>query len=95
MLNLSVRRRQGDFHLEAGKTLSASGSLTLTTTGSLTNDGSFEAGNNLTLQAAYAHVFFDSAPISSATQTSFGTSVLAGKYANSADTASLGVKIRF
>lgn len=50
---------------------------------------------NLTLQAAYAHVFFDSAPISSATQTSFGTSVLAGKYANSADTASLGVKIRF
>jgi long-chain fatty acid transport protein len=46
---------------------------------------------NVTLQIAYAHVFFASAPISS--QTASG--LLAGTYSDAANTASLGVKVRF
>jgi long-chain fatty acid transport protein len=48
---------------------------------------------NLTLQAAYSHIFFDSAELTSQATTTSG--VLVGKYADSADTASLGVKVRF
>jgi long-chain fatty acid transport protein len=55
--------------------------------------GQYEVLPNLTLQAAYAHVFFTSAEIVSEASTTSG--VLVGKYANSADTVSLGVKYRF
>jgi long-chain fatty acid transport protein len=48
---------------------------------------------NLTLQAAYSHIFFTSAELMSQASTTSG--VLVGKYTNSADTASLGVKYRF
>jgi long-chain fatty acid transport protein len=48
---------------------------------------------NLTLQVAYAHVFFASAEITS--QASPVSGVLVGKYSVSADTASLGAKYRF
>lgn len=48
---------------------------------------------NLTLQVAYAHVFFASAPVT--TQASATSGILTGKYSNAADTASLGVKYRF
>jgi len=48
---------------------------------------------NVTLQAAYAHVFFASASIDNAASATSG--VIVGKYSNSADTASLGVKVRF
>ncbi len=53
----------------------------------------YDALPNLTLQVAYAHVFFDSAEITSQESTNAG--VLVGKYSNAADTASLGVKYRF
>jgi long-chain fatty acid transport protein len=48
---------------------------------------------NLTLQVAYAHVFFTGAELTSSSTTSAG--VLVGKYSSSADTASVGVKWRF
>jgi len=48
---------------------------------------------NLTLQAAYSHIFFASAELTSQASTTSG--VLVGKYTNAADTASLGVKYRF
>jgi long-chain fatty acid transport protein len=48
---------------------------------------------NLTLQAAYSHIFFDSAEITSQASTTSG--VLVGKYTDAANTASLGVKYRF
>jgi long-chain fatty acid transport protein len=48
---------------------------------------------NVTLQVAYAHVFFDSAPVT--TQASATSGVLVGTYNNAANTASLGVKVRF
>jgi long-chain fatty acid transport protein len=48
---------------------------------------------NLTVQVAYAHVFFASAPVSS--QASATSGLLAGRYSASAETASLGVKYRF
>jgi long-chain fatty acid transport protein len=48
---------------------------------------------NLTLQVAYSHIFFDSAELTSQASTTSG--VLVGKYTDSADTASLGVKYRF
>jgi long-chain fatty acid transport protein len=48
---------------------------------------------NVTLQVAYAHIFFDSAELTSQASTTSG--VLVGKYTDAADTASLGVKVRF
>ena len=48
---------------------------------------------NLTLQVAYSHIFFASAELTSQASTTSG--VLVGKYSNSADTGSLGVKYRF
>jgi long-chain fatty acid transport protein len=48
---------------------------------------------NLTVQAAYAHVFFGGAEVTS--QASATSGVLIGKYSNSADTVSLGAKYRF
>ena len=48
---------------------------------------------NLTLQVAYAHVFFVSAPVN--TQASATSGILVGSYANAANTASLGMKVRF
>jgi long-chain fatty acid transport protein len=48
---------------------------------------------NLTVQVAYAHVFFDSAPVT--TQASTTSGVLTGKYTNSANTVGLGMKYRF
>jgi long-chain fatty acid transport protein len=53
----------------------------------------YEILPNLTLQVAYAHIFFASAEVVSEASTTSG--VLVGKYADSADTASLGVKYRF
>ncbi len=55
--------------------------------------GQYEILPNLTVQAAYAHIFFASAEIVSQASTTSG--VLVGKYTNSADTVSLGVKYRF
>jgi long-chain fatty acid transport protein len=48
---------------------------------------------NLTLQVAYSHLFFASAPVT--TQASTTSGVLIGTYSNAADTASIGVKWRF
>jgi len=48
---------------------------------------------NVTLQAAYAHVFVASALINSQEAANAGR--LIGKYDNAANTASLGVKVRF
>jgi long-chain fatty acid transport protein len=48
---------------------------------------------NVTLQVAYSHIFFDSAELTSQASTTSG--VLVGKYTDAADTASLGVKVRF
>ena len=48
---------------------------------------------NLTLQVAYAHIFFDEAQLTS--QASATSGVLTGKYTNSADTVSLGATYRF
>ncbi|HYZ24083.1 MAG TPA: outer membrane protein transport protein [Rhodopila sp.] len=48
---------------------------------------------NMTLQVAYLHAFFDSAPVR--TQASATSGVLVGTYSNSADTASLGIRYRF
>jgi long-chain fatty acid transport protein len=48
---------------------------------------------NMTLQVAYLHAFFDSAPVR--TQASATSGVLVGTYNNAADTASLGIKYRF
>jgi long-chain fatty acid transport protein len=53
----------------------------------------YEILPNLTLQAAYSHIFFASAELTSQASTTSG--VLVGKYSNSADTGSLGVKYRF
>jgi long-chain fatty acid transport protein len=53
----------------------------------------YEVLPNVTLQAAYAHVFFASAPIRSQEAINAGT--LVGKYENAANTASVGVKVRF
>jgi long-chain fatty acid transport protein len=48
---------------------------------------------NLTLQIAYAHIFFEGAPVTS--QASATSGLLVGKYSNAADTGSLGVTYRF
>ena len=48
---------------------------------------------NVTVQIAYAHVFFASAPVS--TQASATSGILVGSYSDSANTAALGVKVRF
>jgi long-chain fatty acid transport protein len=48
---------------------------------------------NVTLQVAYAHIFFASAPVN--TQASATSGLLAGSYSDAANTASLGVKVRF
>ncbi len=48
---------------------------------------------NVTLQVAYSHVFFAEAPIDSAASSTSG--VIIGQYSDSADTASLGAKIKF
>ncbi len=48
---------------------------------------------NVTVQAAYAHVFFAGQPVS--TQASATSGVLVGKYSSSAETASLGFKVKF
>jgi long-chain fatty acid transport protein len=53
----------------------------------------YEISSNVTVQVAYAHVFFASAPV--ATQASATSGILVGSYSNSANTASLGVKVRF
>jgi long-chain fatty acid transport protein len=53
----------------------------------------YDVLTNLTVQAAYAHVFFDDAELTS--QASTTTGVLTGKYSNSANTVSLGAKYRF
>ncbi|MFL5280661.1 MAG: OmpP1/FadL family transporter [Rhodopila sp.] len=53
----------------------------------------YEVIPNVTLQAAYAHVFFTSAPVQS--QEALNAGRLIGSYDNAANTASLGVKIRF
>lgn len=56
----------------------------------------YEVLPNLTVQAAYAHVFFASAPIDSPIATPGGAvTALVGKYSDSADTVSLGMKYRF
>jgi long-chain fatty acid transport protein len=48
---------------------------------------------NVTVQVAYAHVFFAAATV--ATQASATSGLLAGSYANTANTGSLGIKVRF
>lgn len=48
---------------------------------------------NLTVQGAYAHVFFASQQVMTAASPTSG--VLIGKYSNSAETASLGLKYKF
>jgi len=53
----------------------------------------YEIMPNLTVQAAYAHVFFASAQIMSQAGTTSG--VLIGKYTDTANTVALGVKYRF
>jgi long-chain fatty acid transport protein len=53
----------------------------------------YEVSANVTVQAAYAHVFFAAAPVN--TQASATSGILIGSYSNSANTASLGVKVRF
>jgi long-chain fatty acid transport protein len=53
----------------------------------------YDVLSNLTVQVAYAHVFFDSAEITS--QASMTSGVLTGKYSNSANTVSLGARYRF
>jgi long-chain fatty acid transport protein len=53
----------------------------------------YEILPNLTLQVAYSHLFFPSAP--TATQATATSGVLIGTYSNAANTASFGVKWRF
>ena len=53
----------------------------------------YEVMKNVTLQIAYAHVFFDNATIASSASATAGT--LTGSYATAADTLSVGVKVRF
>ena len=53
----------------------------------------YDVLSNLTVQVAYAHVFFDGAEITSQASTTSG--VLTGKYSASANTVSLGAKYRF
>jgi long-chain fatty acid transport protein len=53
----------------------------------------YEISANVTIQVAYAHVFFASAPVS--TQASATSGLLVGTYSNAANTAALGVKVRF
>lgn len=53
----------------------------------------YEVMANVTVQVAYAHIFFASAPVS--TQASATSGVLVGSYSNSANTAALGVRVRF
>jgi long-chain fatty acid transport protein len=48
---------------------------------------------NLTLQVAYAHIFFASAPINTTANATSGT--LIGTYTTSANTGSIGVKYKF
>jgi long-chain fatty acid transport protein len=48
---------------------------------------------NVTLQVAYSHVFFANAPINSAASPTSG--IMIGEYSISADSASLGAKIKF
>jgi long-chain fatty acid transport protein len=48
---------------------------------------------NVTVQVAYSHVFFADAPIDNAASSTSG--IIAGEYSVSADTASLGAKIKF
>lgn len=53
----------------------------------------YDVTPNVTLQAAYAHVFFASQPINNAASATSG--LLVGKYSSSAETASLGFKVKF
>jgi long-chain fatty acid transport protein len=53
----------------------------------------YDVLSNLTLQVAYAHVFFAGADVN--TQASATSGVLIGKYSTSADTVSLGAKYQF
>jgi long-chain fatty acid transport protein len=48
---------------------------------------------NLTLQVAYSHIFFDSAPINTTANATSGA--LIGTYTTSANTGSVGVKYKF
>jgi long-chain fatty acid transport protein len=53
----------------------------------------YDVLSNLTVQVAYAHIFFVSAEITSQASTTSG--VLTGKYSNSANTVSPGARYRF
>jgi long-chain fatty acid transport protein len=53
----------------------------------------YDVLSNLTVQVAYAHIFFDGAQLTS--QASATSGVLTGKYTDSANTVSLGAKYRF
>ncbi|HEY1413420.1 MAG TPA: outer membrane protein transport protein [Rhodopila sp.] len=53
----------------------------------------YDVLSNLTLQVAYAHIFFDGAELTSVASSTSGTIV--GKYSNSANTASIGARLRF
>jgi long-chain fatty acid transport protein len=48
---------------------------------------------NVTLQIAYAHIFFDKAPIQNAASATSG--LLSGTYTAAADTVAVGVKVKF
>ena len=51
--------------------------------------------SNLTLQAAYGHVFFQSAPILNSENPLLNSGVIVGKYNNQANTFSVGATYRF
>ncbi len=53
----------------------------------------YDVTPRLALQLAYTHMFFAAAPI--ANSTSPGAGLIVGKYSDSADTASIGAKLRF
>jgi long-chain fatty acid transport protein len=53
----------------------------------------YDVLSNLTLQVAYAHVFFSGGDVNA--QASATSGVLIGKYSSSADTVSLGAKYQF
>jgi long-chain fatty acid transport protein len=55
--------------------------------------GQFDVLPNVTLQAAYAHLFFVSAPVNTQATTTSG--ILVGAYGNAANTVSVGIKCRF
>lgn len=53
----------------------------------------YEVMTNVTLQVAYAHIFFDKAQISNAASATSG--LLVGTYNATADTVALGLKVKF